>query len=111
MTPSREKEDKEGFYEKLWKDFVSLQRGDVNEICIEAEKGRQYKAALERAIETLNKYADESNWETIHVCDSYSGAVGDLFRLGLKDDSDTEGPQYSKKVLEEIYALCPEMKK
>ena len=30
----------EGFYEKMWKDFVSLQRGDVQQLCKEAERYR-----------------------------------------------------------------------
>ena len=28
----------EGFYEKMWKDFCSLQRGDVTRICKDAER-------------------------------------------------------------------------
>ena len=31
---------KEGFYEKLWKDFCSLQRGDVTLVCRDAERYR-----------------------------------------------------------------------
>ena len=30
----------EGFYEKMWKDFVSLQRGDVQQLCKDAERYR-----------------------------------------------------------------------
>lgn len=30
--------EREGFYEKLWRDFVSLQRGDVQQICKRVEK-------------------------------------------------------------------------
>src|SRR3990167_6483930 len=33
-----EPSDREGFYEKLWKDFVSLQRGDVVGICERVER-------------------------------------------------------------------------
>lgn len=32
---------REGFYEKLWKDFVSLQRGDVNLMVKEVEEHRK----------------------------------------------------------------------
>ena len=31
-------EDQEGFYEKLWKDFVSIQRGDAQRLCEKAER-------------------------------------------------------------------------
>ncbi len=35
--------EREGFYEKTWKDFVSLQRGDAKQICIEAARYRWLK--------------------------------------------------------------------
>ena len=31
----------EGMYQKMWKDFVSLQRGDAKQICVEAELYRK----------------------------------------------------------------------
>lgn len=33
-------ENNEGFYEKMWKDFVSLQRGDATLICKDAVRYR-----------------------------------------------------------------------
>jgi hypothetical protein len=38
--------EREGFYEKLWKDFISLQRGDFQLIALEAEECRRVKEQL-----------------------------------------------------------------
>lgn len=43
-APRADKTEREGFYEKLWRDFVSLQRGDVQQICREAELYRRSQA-------------------------------------------------------------------
>lgn len=52
-----------------------------------------------RIREGLEKYSNKDNWDIFHVCDSYSGAIGCLFRLGLIDDSDKEGPDYAAEAL------------
>jgi hypothetical protein len=48
-------EAKEGFYEKLWKDFVSLQRGDVSKIAVEAEEARRLREELAKKSTTLQE--------------------------------------------------------
>ena len=35
-----QKSEVEGFYEKMWKDFVSLQRGDATKMCVDAARWR-----------------------------------------------------------------------
>jgi hypothetical protein len=42
----RQLAEREGFYEKMWKDFVSLQRGDFQRIALEAEECRMVKQQL-----------------------------------------------------------------
>ena len=42
--------EREGFYEQMWKDFVSLQRGDVQMICKDAERYRWLKTATKAQI-------------------------------------------------------------
>ena len=35
--------EREGFYERMWKDFVSLQRGDAKQICVDAARYRWWR--------------------------------------------------------------------
>jgi hypothetical protein len=42
-------EEREGFYEKLWKDFVSLQRGDATGICERVERYYRERAETQEA--------------------------------------------------------------
>jgi len=75
-----EPSDREGFYEKLWKDFVSLQRGDVVGICERVERyyrekdepkgsAPQYTLAQKAAaFEWLRSLAlDEANPKALHA--------------------------------------------
>lgn len=50
----------EGFYEKLWKDFCSLQRGDATAIVTEVEKSRRTIAELKAENAKLQKLLTES---------------------------------------------------
>jgi len=36
----------EGMYQKMWKDFVSLQRGDVRLLCKDAERYRYFSESV-----------------------------------------------------------------
>ena len=74
-------------------------------------------AALEqrdRVIEVLRKalefYGDESNWETEHVCDSCSGAVGDLFTGVLNEDACFEemGGKHAREALTAVEKILGE---
>lgn len=44
MTETTDDDLVEGMYQKMWKDFVSLQRGDVRLICEDAARYRWLKA-------------------------------------------------------------------
>lgn len=55
----------EGMYQKMWKDFVSLQRGDAKQICVEAELYRKSLTApipptpsQQEALEALDNMDD-----------------------------------------------------
>lgn len=51
---------REGFYEKLWKEFVSLQLGDVKKICDEAELFRRLQPAYAECERSLEQIYEES---------------------------------------------------
>ncbi len=72
--PDREPEDEapegpadplpgEGFYEKLWKDFVSLQRGDMQGICAKVEK--YYREQASASHEQRPVWLDPDQWNLI----------------------------------------------
>jgi hypothetical protein len=64
--------EREGFYEKLWKDFVSIQRGDMQEICRCAERYRLWRTlqCADDDCEGLNRlqgkgFNSEAEWDAI----------------------------------------------
>ena len=51
LAVAPEQPSREGFYEKLWKDFVSLQRGDAQGICKKVEQYYREQPSREAATE------------------------------------------------------------
>lgn len=62
--------EREGFYEKLWKDFVSLQRGDAAGVC---EKVECYYREQESAASATRDSILEEAALACEACDPMSG--------------------------------------
>jgi len=89
-TGERMAAEREGFYEKTWKDFVSLQRGDAKQICVEAARYRWLKenrdvmlltsffgnGCINRTIEEVDAAIDDAMTANVEV----SGLRGFLRR-------------------------------
>lgn len=77
----------EGFYEKLWKDFVSIQRGDAAGILAKVE--RYYREQAERS-EKPRSLKDATLAELEQANEGYPGIAHDLetFRTALQKIAD-----------------------
>jgi hypothetical protein len=51
--------EREGFYEKMWKDFVSFQRGDATLICKDAARYRWLRDVGQDTVEVF--FATDNN--------------------------------------------------
>lgn len=60
--------EREGFYERMWKDFVSLQRGDATLLCVNAARWAHFAGSPQTALMLGTKLDPNSEQDWIAEC-------------------------------------------
>lgn len=60
--------EREGFYERMWKDFVSLQRGDATLICVNAARWQHFADSPQTALMLGTELDPTSEQDWISEC-------------------------------------------
>jgi len=74
--------DREGFYEKMWQDFVSFQRGDATQICIDAARWRHFAESAQTALMLGSELDPNSQQDWLTECNKLADELMTSNALG-----------------------------
>jgi hypothetical protein len=65
----------EGMYQKMWKDFVSLQRGDAKQICVDAARWRYFAQSAQTALMLGSELDPHSKHDWLTECNKLADGL------------------------------------
>ncbi len=65
----------EGMYQKMWKDFVSLQRGDAKQICVDAARWRYFAQSPQTALMLGSELDPHSKHDWLTECNKLADGL------------------------------------
>ena len=73
----------EGMYQKMWKDFVSLQRGDAKQICVDAARWRYFAQSAQTALILGSELDPHSKHDWLTECNKLADGLMALHNAEL----------------------------